>query len=118
MRTLLLHITAPWLVTLGFWLAFGACVDPPVREPPPAARIVATWDPLACGPPHRVVLELQDDSGAKLTGSMPCDAGGIALDTRHTGIYRGRIYASELDPQPVELWVDKQLYAWWLGSPP
>ena len=118
MRTLLLHILAPWLTTLAFWLTFGACIDPPARASPPVARIVATWDPLACGPPHRVVLELEDDAGAGLATSMPCAAGALALDTGHLGIYRGRVYATELDPQAVELSVDAQVYTWALGSPP
>ena len=118
MRMLLLHILTPWIATLAFWFTFGACVDQPVRELPPLAQIIATWDPLACGPPHRVVLELEDDAGAKLAASMPCATGGLALDTHHLGIYRGRVFATELDPKPVELWVDREVYTWWLGSPP
>ncbi len=118
MRTLVVDITAPWILTIAFWVTFGACVDQPARDPPPVARIVASWDPLACGPPHRVVLELEDDAGVKLVGSMPCNAGGIAIDGRHRGRYRGRIYATELDPHTVELDVEAEIYAWWMGSPP
>ena len=118
MRTLLINVLTPWLVTVAFWVAFGACIDETSREAPPVARIVATWDPLACGPPHRVVLELEDEGGAKLATSMPCNAGGLALDARHFGIYRGRVYATELDPHRVELWVEQEIYAWWMGSPP
>ncbi len=118
MQRVLLDITAPWLFTLAFWLAFGACVDQPAPDPPPIARIVASWDPLACGPPHRVVLELEDAAGVQLASSMPCNAGAIAIDTRHLGTYRGRLYASELDPRPVELDVEDEIYAWWVGAPP
>jgi hypothetical protein len=113
-----LDIISPWILTIAFWLTFGACVDQPAHDPPPIARIIANWDPLACGPPHRVVLELEDDAHVTLVSSTACNAGTLALDTRHMGTYHGRIYATELDPQPVDLYVDEGIYQWWLGSPP
>jgi hypothetical protein len=119
--TLVADLVAPWLATALFWLTFGACVDQPAQGPPPIARVVAIWDPLACGPPHRVALELEDDSGAMVSASGPCNAGGLALDTPHTGRYRGRIYApdeSEENIEPVELVLEQPIYRWWLGSPP
>lgn len=76
------------------------------------------WDPLACGPPHRVVLEVTDDGGAVLSASAPCDKGGLVLDANHGGTYRGRLYASELGVTPVELQVDADDYDWWVGAPP
>jgi hypothetical protein len=118
MRNALVDILAPWLATLAFWFSFGACVEQPPPDPPPIARIVATWDPLACGPPHRVVLELEDAAGVQVAASSPCSAGGIAIDTRHRGAYTGRIFATELDPRPVEVDVESEVYTWWLGAPP
>lgn len=112
------HIVAPWILTFGFWMTFGGCVDQPVRDAPAANRILVGWDPLACGPPHRVVLELADDGGAKLSASAPCNAGALTIDADHGGTYRGRIYASELHEVPVELQVDRDDYDWWMGAPP
>src|SRR5512146_180969 len=88
-----------WIVstlaaTLGFWTCFGACVDAPAPPPLPQARIVAAWDPLACGEePHRVVVELVDEAGAPLSVSAPCTIGGLTIDAPHFGVYRGRVYA-------------------------
>ena len=76
----LLFVVSPWLATLLFWTLFGACVDPgPPSVEVPVVRLVASWDPLACGDPHRVALELEDDDGAKLSASAPCAIGGLTL---------------------------------------
>ena len=86
-------VVSPWLATVAFWSLFVACIDAPMPESEPLARILTTWDPLACGEPHRVVLELEDESGTKLAGSTPCANGSLALDAPHLGVYWGRIYA-------------------------
>jgi hypothetical protein len=114
-------IGSPWLATLGFWLAFGACVDAGVPEPPPAARVVVSWDPRACGPPHRVAVELEDEDGARVSRSVPCELGGLALDAPHWGIYRGRIYAWEAGAirsvTPVYLAIDEPVVRWFVATP-
>ena len=86
------------LATVAFWSVFGACVDPPLDHDDPQARVVASWDPVACGEPHRVVVELEDDQGIPLTGSAPCAVGELALDAPRFGLYRGTIYAWTIDP--------------------
>jgi hypothetical protein len=109
--------------TLGFWTCFGACVDTPAPPSPPQARIVAAWDPLECGEPHRVVVELEDDAGAPLSVSGPCTLGGLAIDAPHFGVYRGKVYAWTLDAHEygahaVELVVDQPIVRWDLEPPP
>jgi hypothetical protein len=74
-------------------IALGACIDAPLEPSAPFARLVAAWDPLACGDPHRVVVELYDDDGAGASSSTPCNLGGLTVDVAHFGAYRGRIYA-------------------------
>ena len=108
--------------TAVFWTCFGACVDAPDPPSPPQAKIVAAWDPLACGEPHRVVVELEDDVGAPLSLSTPCTLGGLTIDVPHLGIYNGRIYAWTLgEPDrsitPVELVVDQSVIRWDVETP-
>jgi len=108
--------------TLGFWTCFGACVDAPMPRPAPQAKILASWDPLACGDPHRVVVELEDDAGAPLSVSAPCTVGGLTIDAPHFGIYRGRIYAwvlggSEHPFEDVNLIVDQPIVRWDMQTP-
>lgn len=111
------------IMTATFWLLFGACVDmePPPIEPP--ARVVASWDPLQCGDDdHRVVVELEDDDGAEVSGSVPCKIGGLTLDVRHWGVYRGRIYAWTLGPEirsvtSVRLDIDSPILWWTVDTP-
>ena len=114
------------IATAAFWLTFGTCVsgcvDQPVEPPEPQARIIASWDPLDCGEPHRVVVELEDDAGAPISGSVPCEVGGLTLDLRHWGIYRGRIYAWTLglvirSVLAVRLDVDAPVVAWTVATP-
>lgn len=114
------------VVTAAFWLLFGTCVsgcvDQPLPDLEPQARIVASWDPLLCGDPHRVVVELEDDDGAPLSGSVPCGIGGLTLDVRHWGVYRGRVYAWSLGPVirsvlTVRLDVDAPIVSWTLDTP-
>jgi hypothetical protein len=108
--------------TLGFWTCFGACVDTPMPPSPPQARIVAIWDPLVCGAPHRVAVELEDEDGAKLAISTPCELGSLMLDAPHFGIYRGRIYAwvlgePERSIEQVQLVVDEPIVRWNVSTP-
>jgi len=116
-------VLSPCVASLVFWSLFGACVGVAPPEPMPQAKLVASWDPLACGSPHRVALELEDDDGAMLSVSCPCALGGLALDIPHFGVYRGRIYAWTLgEPQrtiaPIELAIDEPVVRLQLTAPP
>jgi hypothetical protein len=127
--------SASWsLVVAGSWasvvVVLGACLDAPVAGGAPVARVVAGWDPLACGEPHRVVLELALDPGldpaeggrAMASASAPCNLGGLSLDVPQLGIYRGRIYAWALAAPirsitAVELEVDRAVVDWFVATP-
>jgi hypothetical protein len=74
-------------------VALAGCLDTPPGASPAFARLVTTWDPLACGDPHRVAVELDDDAGLPSTASVPCELGGVTVDVAHFGGYTGRIYA-------------------------
>jgi len=123
MRTALSCIVLPWTLGLVFWLLFGACVADVPEEPEPVSRLLASWDPLACGDPHRVVVELEDESGNPVSGSTPCWLGGIALDLPRWGWYTGRIYTwVQGEPirsvRSVRLAVDAPLIRWQVITPP
>jgi hypothetical protein len=84
--------------------------------------VVAAWDPLQCGEPHRVVIELEDDAGVPLSASAPCALGELTLDAPAFGRYRGRIYAwSPAEPErsvaPVELIIDTPVLRWIVPTP-
>lgn len=103
----------------------GACmVEPSDGEVPPAARIVAAWDPLACRDAyHRVVVELEDDGGVEVSSSASCRVGRLTLDVVRWGIYRGRIYTWVLGEPirsitPVTLTVDAPIVHWQVTTPP
>jgi hypothetical protein len=86
-----------WLViqlggAMSVVVASGCLAAPPAHEAALAA-LVTTWDPLACGDPHRVAVELADDAGATSSASAPCDLGVVTLDVAHVGAYTGRVYA-------------------------
>jgi hypothetical protein len=94
----------------------------PLPASPSVARLVAGWDPLACGDPHRVVLELMDDEGAASSASAPCNLGGVTIDVGHLGSYRGRIYAWSLDAPirsitPVDVAIDQPIVDWFVATP-
>lgn len=117
-------IVWPWLACTAFWLVFCACVvEPPADPPPPASRLVIGWDPLECGTPHRIVVELEDDDGAPIAASAPCWLGAVTLDAPRWGLYRGRIYTWVLD-QPIRsvtkvtITVDAPIIRWQLATPP
>lgn len=126
LRSLATWITSTLLATALFWACFGTCVsgcvDTPLPDLEPQARIVASWDPLLCGEPHRVVIELEDHDGAKLSKSVPCETGGTTIDIAHWGVYRGRIYAWLLGPEirsvvHVRLDVDAPVIFWTVDTP-
>src|SRR5688500_14293870 len=99
-----------------------ACVDAPAPDIEPQARIVAAWDPLLCGDPHRVVIELEDDDGRKLSRSVPCNAGGVTIDIPQWGVYQGRIYAWSIGPEirsvtHVRIDVDAPVIFWTVDTP-
>ena len=119
------------LGTAIFWMWFGSCVlggcvDTPLPDDEPQCRLLMSWDPLACGEPHRVVVELEDFEGAKQSQSVPCELGEMALDIRHFGVYRGRIYAWMLEAgsaavirseMPVQLEIDAPIVQWVVETP-
>jgi hypothetical protein len=84
---LLLH------AALATGLMQPSCVDEPLAPAPTVARLVIGWDPLVCGLPHRVALELDDEAGSSWSATAPCSLGGLAVDVSHHGVYRGRLYA-------------------------
>src|SRR5262245_44428255 len=103
------------LVTL---VTLVACVDhPPSFEAPPSVRIVLSWDPRACGAPHRVAIELEDEAGVPLSSSAPCALGGLTVEAPHFGVYLGRLYAWEAERPirsitPLRLYVDEPISRW------
>jgi len=113
--------------SVGFaWIVLGGlsagCLDEPAEGPAPLARLVAGWDPLACGDPHRVVVELADEAGAMHSASAPCNLGGLTVDVDHFGGYRGRIYAWALEASirsiaPIELTIDQPIVDWYVATP-
>jgi hypothetical protein len=78
---------------IGSW-SYVACNEEAVTpDATVQSQLTVSWDARGCGHPHDVVLELEDDAGADLTVSAPCDAGSLVLDVQHFGVYRGHIYA-------------------------
>jgi hypothetical protein len=123
MRYLLVLLCSPLFAAAVLWSVLAACIDTPPAPGPVVARLVAVCDPLACGTPHRVVLELEDDDGEQRSASMPCNLGGLTVDVPHLGRYQGRIYAWALDAPvrsvtPVEVMVDQPIVHWFVEAPP
>jgi len=123
MRSLLLFLCSPWFTTVLAWIALAACLDTPAGQGPSVARLVVAWDPLACGEPHRIAIELADDAGASLSASTPCNLGGLTIDVPRFGSYHGRLYAWALDApvrsaMPVELVIDQPITRWDVATPP
>jgi len=116
-------IGSPWLATAAVWTVFVACIDAPADPVAPAARVVGTWDPVTCGEPHRVAIELEDEDGYRVSGSTRCALGSLAINAPHFGIYRGRIYAWALDEPtirsitPLEITVDEPIVRWFVETP-
>lgn len=131
MRSLLVLLCSPLIVTVLVWTALAACIDAPPEPRLSPARLVVAWDPLACGDPHRIVVELQDDTGATTSASTPCSLGTLAIDLAHFGSYRGRIYAWVLEPparptapgdpagqRTIDLTIDQPIVRWDVMVPP
>jgi hypothetical protein len=116
-------LIAPILLTMFvFWSAFAACIDGPSFESQPTARIIVQWDPLACGSPHRIAVELEDEEGAPLSSSVPCALGALSIQAPHYGVYLGRVYAwTAGEPirsiTPVRLYVDEPIVRWLVATP-
>jgi hypothetical protein len=111
-------------VLLSLLLAAPGCVDRPLLDDvEPQARIITVWDPTLCGQePHRVVVELEDDRGVRVSRSAPCAIGGVTLDVLTWGVYHGRIYAWMLGPEirsiaTVQLAVDAPIIHWYVDTP-
>ena len=123
MRSFSALILVPVVCAVVFWTLFAACVANVPDDPEPVARLLASWDPLACGDPHRVVLELEDESGNRVASSTPCWLGGIAVDLPSWGFYTGRLYtwvagAPIRSITPVTLVVDAAVIRWQVATPP
>jgi len=120
---LLVSLGSPVLVSIVCWAALAACIDdPPEGEAPQGARIVVQWDPLACGVPHRVAIELADEEGRPISSSAPCALGGLVLEAPHLGVYVGRVYAWTAGQPirsitPVQLDVDERIVRWLVATP-
>lgn len=102
--------------------ALASCIDTPLPESEPQSRIVVAWDPVSCGDPHRVVVELEDDLGIPISRSVPCELGGVSLDVPHWGVWRGRIYAWRTGPDirsvlSVRVDVDSPIIHWFVETP-
>jgi hypothetical protein len=96
-----------WFVLL-VWLV--GCVDQPLGADPPSARVIASWDPLACASPARVSVELVGDDGGAIDASAPCALGSVVLDVPSFGVYR--IRAGDPMRELGELCVDQPVVAW------
>jgi hypothetical protein len=100
MRSYLVLLCSPLVVAALVWTLFAACIDAPPESRRSLARLVVAWDPLACGDPHRLVVELRDDAGAVVSASTPCSLGTLAVDVAQFGSYRARLYAWALGLPP------------------
>ena len=123
MRSLLCLLCCPLVVAALAWTAFAACIDAPGDRGPSVARLVVAWDPLACGDPHRIAVELADDAGVSVSASTPCSLGGLGVDVEHLGSYHGRIYAWALgtpvrSEAPIAVTIDRPIVRWEVATPP
>lgn len=107
---------------LVMMLVLGACLDEPLPTGEAAARLVVSWDPLACGEPHRVAVEIADEAGAQRAASSPCNLAGVTLDVGRYGVYRGRVYAWALaapvrSEAALEVMIDEPVVRWRIATP-
>jgi hypothetical protein len=112
----------PLAVVLSVLVASG-CLDTPSPHASAVAALVTTWDPLICGDPHRVEVELTDLDGATVSASAPCDLGVVALDVSHLGNYTGRVYAWEIGEPvrsitPITVAIDQPVVHQRVNTPP
>jgi hypothetical protein len=115
-------LTSTALATVAFWSIFGACVDAPVAADEPAARALIGWDPLQCGDPHRVIVELDAGDAEPIAASAPCAVGAITIDAPRMGLYQARVYAWTPDATmpsaaPLELTLDAPVTRWEVATP-
>lgn len=106
------------------WLGLiSGCLDAPFapEDVAPQARVIVSWDPLACGDPHRVAIELEDDDGVRASTSTWCTTGAVTLDVPRFGLYYGRIYAwaagETRGEQQMQLAVDQPVMRWIVPTP-
>lgn len=123
MRCFFVLVCSPLFATALLGAMSGGCLDAPPESSPAFARLVTAWDPLACGDPHRVVVELEDDNGAPISASTPCNLGGLTVDVSHFGAYHGRIYAWALDAPirsitAVDVTIDQPIVHLQVSTPP
>jgi hypothetical protein len=87
------------------------CLDQPLGADPPSARVIASWDPLACASPDRVRVELAADD--VIDASAPCAIGSVVLDVPSFGVYRVLAGDGSAQMREVgELLVDQPVVAW------
>jgi len=106
-----------------FWAVFAACLDTPGAPGSAVARLVVAWDPLACGAPHRVAVELDDEADVRVSASTPCSLGAVTVDVAHTGAYHGRVYAWAIGEPvrsvtPLEVVIDQAVVRRQVATPP
>ncbi|HEX4451781.1 MAG TPA: hypothetical protein VH143_12970 [Kofleriaceae bacterium] len=88
------------------------CVDQPLGPDPPSARVIASWDPLACTSIDRVRVELDGELDV-IAASAPCALGSVVLDVASFGAYRVRAGDGSADMRELgELVVDQPVVAW------
>lgn len=109
-----------WLVMM---IGLLGCLDVPPPSAMALAAVVTTWDPLACGDPHRVAVELSDDKGAPRSASAPCELGVVTVDVDHYGSYTGRVYAwavgaLERSSVAIQLEVEEPVVRQRVATPP
>jgi hypothetical protein len=122
MRSMCICLLSPWAATLAFWSFFGACVAAGPPNGAPTAHVIVDWDPTACGPRHRVVLELAVANSPPLSVASPCELGSAELDGVLYGSYDGRLYAWALGEDvrsvaPVHVDVDERVIRWTAETP-
>lgn len=115
-------LTSTALATAAFWSIFGACVDAPIAADAPTPRALVTWDPLQCGDPHRVIVELDAGDAEPIAASAPCALGAITIDAPWMGLYHGRVYAwtaggTMRSVAPLELTLDAPVTRWEVATP-
>lgn len=113
----------PALILIFF---VGCLTSPPEGEvPEPVARIVAMWDPLMCGGPHRIAVELEAESGARYSKSAPCQVASVTIDVDHWGFFFARAYSwiageprREENDIASALSIDAPIVYWQVSVPP
>lgn len=120
---LLTTVLASILITMAIGVLAGCLSTVPDDDEPPASRVIVQWNPLECGEPHRVVLELEHEDGTDASSSVPCILGSLTLELGQWGIYFGRFYGWEAGVpirgvEAVTLTVDAPVIHWQLTEPP